>query len=156
MGIDNWQIVKKQVISIYTHKFSFPLDIFLFNNLFFEFDHTPLHMLQAEYAPRFKEAILRLAELAPAREDFAAPYLHELSRFAEGDAHYETDVLRELLKIAPDHRSALWLLGQKLSASDDPKEQEEGHALQQRAADLGVQLIYPVSNEALKPFKQIP
>jgi hypothetical protein len=129
------------------------LNILLFNNLYFDLDGTRASALQEENKSHFKQAVLRLAEIAPGREDFASTYLHELSRFSDGTPDYEIHVLQEILQVEPTHRSALWLLGQRYAAGKDKALQEEGRAMMQRAIDLGAPLVYPITNEEQAPFK---
>ena len=129
------------------------LNIFLLNNLFFELDGTLAAANSNNYKSHYREAILRLSELAPEREDFAAPFLNQLARFSDGTADFETGMLKKILAVEPDHSSALWLLGKQLSKSKDAAEQKQGHDMQQRAVALGVDRVYPVTEAELKPFR---
>lgn len=103
----------------------------------------------------YPDMIKRLALRAPLREDLAAPYLHsviepQLKNKANDEA---VSLLRDLLQIAPEHRSALWLYGSYLRHQSGHEEQ--GLAMQKKAALLGVEKIYPVTDKQLSEFKNL-
>jgi hypothetical protein len=89
------------------------------------------------------DSMLNLLRIAPLRDDYATFYLLNIDGVTRGDARKKEAILRQMLAIAPLHRPALWLLGKHLGNA-------EGKALMTKAARLGVDTVYPVTDRELK------
>jgi hypothetical protein len=100
-----------------------------------------------ELKPRIKtdlvDAIIRISKKAPLREDYIAPFLMSLDGFTNGNRENQREILQNILKVAPEHRSALWLLG-TIENNDEMKKQ---------AIDSGVDRVYPVTDIELGNYK---
>jgi hypothetical protein len=126
------------------------MQLFLLNNLYFALPDPGLAPLREAMRPAYRRAVVRLAQLAPLREDFAAVYLHEVARIDPETASAFDALLEELLAIHPQHRSALWLLGSRLLASPDEAARARGRTLQQQALALGVERVYPLTKQEMQ------
>lgn len=110
-------------------------------------DGDPNPLLQSDIENFRPAAALRMAALAPRREDLAAPYLLALEKETETDPQSRIERLTQILSVAPGHRSAMWLLGKTyLLLQIEP---EKARKLIQRAIDEGVFLIYPLDNKQI-------
>lgn len=89
-------------------------------------------------------AVARAAVRTPSREDTVAFYLLWLEFSTKNDIPRRVEMLNHLLALNPDHRSALWLLGKTFAATDGYEIQ--GKNLMKRAALLGVDRVYPVTD----------
>jgi hypothetical protein len=95
--------------------------------------------------------VVQLARRAPLRDDQATPFLLMLPHLYEGQTDRQIAILQRLLAVAPDHRGALWVLGGLLRTQ--PGREMEGLVLQRRAAALGVERVYPVTDASLAALK---
>lgn len=97
------------------------------------------------------EAVIRTAKAAPLRDDMATNLLLNLPDITHGDTARQAEILRGILAVAPSHRGALWVLGHLLRQSPDTE--KEGDAMMHRAAALGVERVFPVTDSELAPFR---
>jgi hypothetical protein len=91
----------------------------------------------------YPASAVRIAQLAPRREDLAAPYLYHLDK--EKDEASLSLMIARLLDANPEHRVALWLLGKRLA--NQPGSEARGQALMREMLEAGVDKIYPIPNE---------
>ncbi len=105
---------------------------------------SPLDALKPEIKKTLLDSILRISKAAPQREEIAAPYFISLDGVTGGDIEKQIDILKQVLSVAPDHRSALWLLGGIYEQSKDSEMQKKGLEMKQKAILLGVDKVYPV------------
>jgi hypothetical protein len=115
----------------------------LFNNLYV----PAFAPLRAQMAERLPETILLVSAKAPLRDDIASPFLTKISVFMRGDHAKQIEFTRKLLAINPDHRGALWVLGNILKNISG--KEAEGQAMLRRAKALRVEQVYPVTKEEL-------
>jgi hypothetical protein len=113
---------------------------------------SPLDGLKPQVKARLVGSIIRLSAKAPQREDFIAPFLMSLDGFTGGDSAKQRGILENILKVAPKHRSALWLLGSIYEAA--PETMAQGFKMKKEAVKLGVERVYPVTNEELLPYRK--
>ncbi|MBY0407048.1 MAG: hypothetical protein K2Q01_05100, partial [Rickettsiales bacterium] len=99
-----------------------------------------------------RQTVLETSKLTPLRDDLASYYLMNLKELSKGDKVMEIDILRELLEAVPNHRPAMWLLGNILIKT--PATKAEGEEMIRKAVAARVQDVYSVTNEELKPWKQ--
>lgn len=99
-----------------------------------------------------KSSVMLLAKAAPMREDLAAIFLMNLSDYTKGNISEQVQILTDILKIYPGHRSALWLLGHIYLT--EPKYKEEGEEMIRRAVAAGVDRVYPIANAELIPWQK--
>lgn len=118
------------------------VEMTLLNRLFMNTKDSPLDALKPRAKDIYPEAVVRLSELAPEREDRMALFLSFLKDFTQGDDAKQVELLEKILVVAPRHRAALWLLGQKLLAM--PGREEEGRMMMLRAKELGVDRVFPI------------
>ena len=102
-------------------------------------------------ADEMREAVIAMAKVAPLRDDLAAFYFLNLDDLTHHDTAVQIDMLRELLGVVPNHRSALWLLGNILIKKPDTK--AEGEAMIHKAVALRVEDVYAVTDKELEPWK---
>ncbi len=98
-------------------------------------------------------ALLRLTMKAPQRDDLTAPILMDLALFTADQPQRQIDLLNELLSIAPNNRGALWVLGGLLRHVSG--REAEGLDMQRKAASLGVERVYPVTDAELAALKSM-
>lgn len=80
--------------------------------LLFEFKNSsPIDDLKPEIYKTIISSIVRISESATQREDFIDPFLTNLQEFTHNNQKEQIDILEQILAVAPNHRSALWLLG---------------------------------------------
>lgn len=101
-----------------------------------------LDSLKPQVKEHFVDSIVRVSKAAPQREDFTAPFLVNLDGFTNGDVQKQQDILEQIIAVAPNHRSALWLLGGIYEKSEATKEQ--GQEMKKRAVELGVERVFPI------------
>lgn len=111
-------------------------------------------VLRTEATQGIADSIMLLTRLAPEREDIAAPFLMNLSAYTKGDLADYVEILVNILKIYPEHRSALWLLGHIYLG--EPSYAEEGTRMIRHALDLGVDRVYPVTDEEIQYWRDQP
>lgn len=120
--------------------------------LLFDFKkQSPLDELKPEIRTTIIPSILRITESAPLREDFIAPFLINLNDFTQGDSNQQRIILEQIITVAPNHRSALWLLGTLYENS--PETRDTGIAMKRRAVLLGVDRVYPVTTQEILVYK---
>jgi hypothetical protein len=112
---------------------------------------SPLDSLKPQVKAGLVDSIIRLSAKAPQREDFIAPFLMSLDGFTGSDTARQSGILENILKVAPKHRSALWLLGSIYEASPETKAQ--GFAMKKEAVNLGVERVYPLARQELLPYQ---
>lgn len=105
----------------------------------------PLHELMIGNMPA---VVLQLARRAPLRDDMATAYLQTLVGNMSEEAMAN---LQDLLIIVPNHRGALWVMGKHLRMVAG--RENEGLDMQKRAVAMGVERIYPLSEDELAAFK---
>ncbi len=106
---------------------------------------SPLDELKSEVSGNIVASIVRISESAPQREDFIAPFLINLGSFTGNDIAKQRSILEQILAVAPQHRSALWLLGGIYE--NIPSLRDKGIAMKKQAALLGVDRVYPVTRQ---------
>jgi len=124
------------------------MDMWLEDLLFMNVAPSDLDKLKPEIKPMLPEAAICLSKKAPLRDDITAPFLYNLDGFTGGDDKKSVEILQQILAVAPEHRGALWLMGQKLSKM--PGQEAEGHAMMQRALDLGVAGAFPLTSQEIR------
>lgn len=102
-----------------------------------------LDTLKPQIKANLVDAIIRISEKAPLREDYIAPFMMSLDGFTDDRREKQREILQDILKAAPKHRSALWLLGTI----------ENNNEMKKRAVDLGVESVYPVTAAELENYK---
>lgn len=112
--------------------------------------NSPLDDLKPEIKGNLLDSMVNISAKAPLREDLIASFLMSLDGFTNGDNSKQRDILEHILNAAPNHRSALWLLGTLDEAS--PQTRQQGFEMKKRAAKLGVQRVYPITREELSPY----
>jgi len=105
---------------------------------------SPLDDLKPQIKENLVDAIVRLTSFAPEREDFIAPFLISLDGVTGGDVYKQVEILKRILTTAPNHRSALWLLGGIYQTSSNPNIREQGAQMKTRSLELGVERVFPV------------
>lgn len=116
-----------------------------------ELSMLPFRLIQNslldDLKPKIKEnlqdSIINFCAKAPQREDFIAPFLLSLDGFTGGDKNKQRDILENILKVAPNHRSALWLLGTI----------DKNIEMKKRAVKLGVEKVYPVTEQEVSSYQ---
>ncbi len=96
------------------------------------------------------DSMMQVLRAAPLRDDYATFYLLNFDAITHGDKSRQEEILRQMLSITPNHRAALWVLGKLLQSQESRK--DEGVRLMQRAASLGVDKVYPVTENELKEY----
>lgn len=124
-------------------------ELWLYYELATRFKDARYDELRQKIAPHMEDAILSITRKAPLREDYTALYLVQVNTYYKS-ADKRAEFLEKMLSIAPNHRGALWVLGHLLLAT--PGREDEGIALLRKAARLGVQDVFPVTDKDLKPF----
>ena len=104
---------------------------------------SPLDELKPALKAGMPDMIVRFSAIVPAREDFTVPFFLSLDDYAQGDKAMQVAFLERVLAVAPNHRTALWLLG---GLNHD-------EAMKKRAAQLGVDRVFPVTKEELAPYR---
>ncbi len=102
-----------------------------------------LDSLKPQIKENLADSIIRISKKAPMREDYIAPFMMSLDGFTDGDRIKQREILQAILKVAPNHRSALWLLGTL----------ENNNEMKKRAVMLGVEKVYPVASFELESYK---
>ncbi len=98
--------------------------------------------LKPEVKANLVDSIIRFSVRYPQREDYIAPFLMSLEDFTNNDRSKQRDILESILKVAPNHRSALWLLG-TMDGNTEMKKQ---------AVKLGVERVYTVTEQELLQY----
>ncbi|NBX03633.1 MAG: hypothetical protein EBR02_06190 [Alphaproteobacteria bacterium] len=129
------------------------LNMFMHNMVFMVVDDTAFRTIKPWAKQTMEDAVMRSVKVVPEREDMIAAFLYSLEGFTAGDSRHATQILNTILAIAPNHRSALWLMGQELMKN--PATQEEGRAMIKRAVELGVERVFPVTREELRAAQQL-
>lgn len=96
-----------------------------------------------------RRSVLTVAKGAPWRDDIASFYFLNIEDVTHGDKKLQEEIYRELLSVAPNHRSAKWLLGHLLLAKGEKAEAEQ---LLREAVRDGVQRVYPITDAQLAPW----
>lgn len=91
----------------------------------------------------YPATVVRIAKLAPQREDLASPYLYHLDQV--GDKDTLSLILARLRDAYPQHRTAKWLTGKLLY--EKPETKQIGLELMKEALDAGVERIYPITEK---------
>lgn len=91
-----------------------------------------------------------IARKAPLREDMAAPFLEAISS-NDQNIPQKIDFLTGLLRIAPQHRGAMWLLGKYMLAS--PEHEATGGEMMREALKLGADRVYPITLHEIEALK---
>ena len=102
-----------------------------------------LDSLKPQAKAGLSDSLIRFSARYPQREDYIAPFLASLEDFTSNDPIKQREILENILKVAPNHRSALWLLGTM----------DENIEMKKRAVKLGVQRVYPVTEEEISPYQ---
>lgn len=127
------------------------LDVWMKYNLLANLDDPAFALLQPEAVRTLPDSVLQLARIAPLRDDIATALLLNLPAVTYGDEDKQIAILNRLLVIAPDHRGALWVLGDLLGHT--PEHAPQGRQMQQKAVKLGVERIYPIMDEVISGYK---
>jgi|GEM_PF-1696216 len=120
--------------------------------LFGGFDDSLFSNLRHDTAKTFESAVMRFIHKAPSRDDYTSFFLINLAGYTEDNLERQRKILTRMLLIAPDHRGALWLLGYILTGTQERA--EDGKDMMQRAADLHVEDVFPITSSDLKPFRE--
>ena len=97
-----------------------------------------------------RKTVTDMARIAPQRDDIASIYFMNIDSMTHGDKAVQEQVYRDILAIVPQHRPALWLLGNLLI--EQKKSKAEGEAMIRKAVALRVQDVYGVLDKELKPW----
>ncbi len=119
------------------------LEIYLYMLPFRLNQASSLDKLKPQIKNNLVDAVIRISAKAPLREDYIAPFMVSLGGFTDGNTEKQRKILQDILKVAPSHRSALWLLG-SIDNNNDMKKQ---------AVDLGVEKVYPVTEAELENYR---
>lgn len=123
-------------------------DMWLQSHLFEHADRSLLDSLKPQARDTLTQSVIALSAKAPLREDITAGFLYSLGDFTGGDAARETAILQEVLAVAPEHRAALWGMGQGLLRTSG--HEEEGRVMLRRAVDAGLERVYPVTRQEIE------
>lgn len=105
-------------------------------------DKSPLGPMGAADEAVWRDEVLRLLRVAPARLDLAALYLNRLVRLGRDGG---PDPVRAALeRDHPDHPVTLWFEGLRRMAEEDEGRRRQGLELLRRALDGGVERFIPV------------
>lgn len=104
-----------------------------------------------EASENLRETVVTMAKVAPLRDDIASFYFLNFDDVTHSDKALQEDILREILAAAPNHRSAMWMLGNLLIRK--PEGKAEGEALIRKAVAAHVEDVYAVTNEELAKWK---
>jgi hypothetical protein len=126
-------------------------ELWLYYELLSRFKDARYDDLRRELAPHMEEAVFNITRKAPLREDYTALYLVQIDKYYK-DPDKRAEFLERMLAIAPEHRGALWVLGNLLVIT--PGREDEGVAMLEKAASLGVQHVFPVTDKDLQPYKK--
>ena len=118
------------------------LELWLLNMLFMDLADSPIGTLRNAEKDHLLTAVLRHSAHAPEREDMAAALLLSLDAFTQGNKAEQFTILEKILAIAPNHRSARWLMGALLAS--DAKTREDGLAMQAQAVADGAAHVFPI------------
>ena len=116
-------------------------EVWLQYKLLLDFSSPHFAGLGHEAVQALPQSLTRLAQRAPLRDDIASPYLMNLADATHGNTSRQIEILDGLLKVAPDHRGAMWMLGKVVGAIAG--REAEGEALRERALALGATRVYP-------------
>lgn len=126
-------------------------ELWMAYKLFSDLAVPQLKPIKNEVALQLPQMILLNTRKAPERDDVAASFLNMLPRFLDYNRGKQIAYLHELLAIAPNHRGALWVLGKLLK--EEPETEAEGIALMRRSVAMGLEKVFPVTEEELKPYR---
>ena len=104
---------------------------------------SPIDELKPKIKETLVDSIIRVSKIAPEREDFIAPFLMSLDGLTKGDTGKQREILERIIAVAPNHRSALWLLGNLYETSPDLEIRQKGEEMKTRAIELGIDRVYP-------------
>jgi hypothetical protein len=127
------------------------LELDLYRQLFELPKASILDNLKPQAKSRLIPAIINFSKAYPAREDYIAPFLMNLDGLTDNDSEKQRTMLNDILKVAPKHRSALWLVGTLYEAL--PPTQEKGIEMKKQAVKLGVERVYPATKQELIPYR---
>lgn len=97
------------------------------------------------------QTVLSVVKAAPLRDDVASFYFLNLPILTDDNKDLQIRLLRDILEITPNHRSALWLLGHLLK--DKPEHKEAAMAMIYKAVEHHVETVYPITDEMLAPYQ---
>lgn len=97
------------------------------------------------------DAIMKVTRSAPLRDDIASFFFLNIDDVVGKDKVQQERIYRDILKIAPGHRSAKWMLGHLLL--EKPGGQAEGEALIREAVAAEVWRVYPVTDEQMARWR---
>lgn len=106
---------------------------------------SPVDELKPQIKENLVDSIIRISKLAPEREDFSALFLVSLDGITGGDIDKKINILERILYVAPNHRSALWLLGEIYTKSTDLQIRQKGLEMMSLAKELGVDRVFPIT-----------
>ncbi len=110
--------------------------------LFLTLNHPTFDALRARAIKSFSDAMMELIARAPNRDDKSAIFLINLPAYTQNNIRSQLDILQQMLNIAPQHRSAAWLMGYLLA--QHASTQAEGETMKQNALQRGVEKVFPV------------
>jgi hypothetical protein len=128
------------------------LNLWLHYKLLMDFGDPVFAPLRREAAASLPGAVLQAARQAPLRNDLAAFFLMSLDDYTGHDIKRQADILSEILRISPDHRGALWLMGNILIRAEG--HEAVGHDMLKHAVALGASRVYPITDQELRPYLQ--
>lgn len=90
-----------------------------------------------------EESVMRVVQLAPHRDDFTGIFLINLADYTRGDVVRQVRILTNILTIAPEHRPALWMLGNIIQFV--PGQNNDAQLMMRNAVALGLERVFPVT-----------
>lgn len=110
-----------------------------------------LDSLKPQAKSTLTDSIITFSKAYPEREDYTAPFLMNLGGLTDDNKAKQRDILNRILQAAPEHRSALWLLGTLDEAA--PETHAQGVEMKKQAVKFGVERVYPVTKQELIPYQ---
>ncbi len=124
------------------------LALWLKYKLLMDFTDDAHTSLRKQATSTLEASVYRLTRIAPEREDLAATFLANLGDYTQNNAGKQVEILGNILAIYPEHRSALWLLGNIFIT--DPAFEADGRRMIAEAKARQVEHVYPITDEELK------
>jgi len=99
-----------------------------------------------------EEMSIRFTRYAPLRDDKITPFLMNLENYSKGSDAVTFRVLDQILIAAPNHRPALWLMGEFLMK--DPNSRSAGMEMKKEAVRAHVERVFPISEKELRDIQK--
>ncbi|MCE2927336.1 MAG: O-antigen ligase family protein [Rickettsiales bacterium] len=91
---------------------------------------------------------IKFSSYAPLRDDKMSVFLTNLDGYSKGSKAKKFELLDRILTTTPNHRPALWLMGDLLMS--DPDSYQAGLEMKKTAASRHVERVFPITNKELQ------